>query len=401
MMAAAVCVFAGAAYAQEAATKATAASINQFGEDMFRQMQKTEGPAKNLLISPYSIASALALAGAGSQGATRDEFAAILHSPDILAAGYAGLNTSLIPARPGLLKRLLPGKDSGIELYSANSLWLSDKLTFLPEYLDKTSGIFNASAETVDFGNSGTARRINKWVEDITRGMIPELIDKLDASTAAVLVNALYFKGKWQDPFEPDDTQEKDFHLDDGSTRPAQLMFKDSEFQYREDDNHQAVHLPYRGGKYEMMVILPREGKKVADLSPAIWDMPFSTQLGYLWLPRMKLDYSIELAEPLKALGLSHAFDPASADFWAMVKQSPDLSVYISRVIHKTMMEVEETGTKAAAATAVMMGVTSMAPMEPPPHFTMRVDRPFMVVLRDVPSDTILFLGQVADPGDM
>jgi len=197
MMAAAVCVFAGAAHAQEAATKATAASINQFGEDMFRQVQKTEGSAKNLLISPYSVASALALAGAGSRGATRDEFADVLHSPDILASGYAALHDSF---KPSILKGYLPWKNDGIELYGANSIWLSDKLDFLPEYLDTASDTFGARAETVDFANPGTTGRINEWVTGITKGMIRDLMDKLDDKTACRACQRALFQGQVGEP---------------------------------------------------------------------------------------------------------------------------------------------------------------------------------------------------------
>jgi serpin B len=288
------------------------------------------------------------------------------------------------------------------ELSIANSLWGQQGFGFLPEFLDLLAENYGAGMRLVDYMSDPEAARqaINQWVSDETREKIQDLIPAgaIDAATRLVLANAIYFKAAWLHPFDPDITAPAPFHLLDGSAVDVPMMHQEEPYGYALRDGYRAIELPYENGNVSMLIILPDEGQFQAveeALDPAmIGDILSNLTYGpvTLSLPRFTYESAFNLNDALRALGMTDAFDPERADFSGM-DGSRDL--YIGNVLHKAFVSVDENGTEAAAATAVIMALT-MAPAGEPIVFT--VDRPFIFAIRDGQTGGILFLGRVVTP---
>ena len=369
-----------------------------FATDLYGVLSGQEG---NLFFSPYSISIALAMTSAGAAGDTATEMAGTMHfdlPQSDLHAAFNRLDLELAA------RAEVESEDESaepFELSIANSIWAEETYEFLDPFLETLAVNYGAGARLVDFANDpeGARETINGWVSDETKERIPELLPQgvIDAMTRLVLTNAIFFKASWADPFEVEATQDGDFHLLDGSTVTAPMMRQQEGFAYAEGDGYQALELPYEGNEVAMLVILPEEGsfeafdasldaEALSSVTGALEMQPVNVAL-----PKFEFSTDVPLKTVLTGLGMTSAFVPGVADLSGM---DGTRDLYISDALHKAFVAVDEAGTEAAAATAVVVGVTS-APLEPR---TFEADRPFIFLIRDRITGTILFAGRVLDP---
>ena len=366
-----------------------------FALDLYAQLRTQGG---NLFLSPHSISSALAMTYAGARENTAAEMEKALHFTE----GQAGTP----PAFAALQARLAEIEKKGhLQLAVANSLWPQQDYPFLPEYLDGVKAAYGSVIAPQDFKSDteGARRTINRWVEEKTRDKIQDLIAPggLDPLTRLVLVNAIYFKGSWASPFDPAQTEEGAFWVSPAAEVRVPLMAKMQRLPYAEFEDVQVAQLPYAGGELSMLVVLPREKDGLAALEARLaperlaeWRAGLAEREVRVFLPKFKLTWgAVKLNEALKALGMVDAFSDTQADFSGMDGQLRWL--YIGAVLHKAFVEVNEEGTEAAAATAVVMRMRAMRPATPPEF---RADHPFLFLIQEEETGAILFMGRVADP---
>ncbi|HPM14266.1 MAG TPA: serpin family protein [Candidatus Dojkabacteria bacterium] len=360
-----------------------------FDTDLFKA-SFSASKNKNVVVSPFSVKMALSMAAQGANGKTLEEMNKVI-----------GLDET----SNEYFRRLIEdaAKDGDITLNIANSVWLRQGLEFNQEYLDILNQYYMAQASTLDFGNPSSKDTINKWVSEKTNGKIEEIVDKIEPLDIAFLINAIYFNANWSTPFEQGLTSKKDFTLLDGSKVKADLMSKTAHLLYQENNEFQAVELPYgENERYVMRVYLPKEDVKFDKFVKGIdkeslqqWGGDFGSMKGVLELPKFKTEYSNSMKDILISMGIKEAFNSNSADFSKMVTVEGQ-NVYISEVMHKTYIDVNEKGTEAAAATSIEMSATS-AP-QPEEMFEMIVDRPFVFTIDDKESGEILFIGAIINP---
>jgi serpin B len=373
-----------------------AGSNSAFAFDLYGNISSLDG---NLFFSPYSISTALAMTYAGAAGQTADQMAGTLHFDLQAEALHSAFNAYALDLEARAKTEV---EGTPFELSIANSLWGQEGFAFRPEFLDLLAENYAAGMRLVDFvGDPEASRRvINRWVSDETRQRIEDLIPEgaIDAMTRLVLANAIYFKASWLQAFDPDDTVTEPFHRLSGEAVDVPMMHLDELYRYAIGDGYKAIELPYQSGDMSMLIFLPDEGDFQAfedELTPAVLDRTLAEMTYgpvHLGLPRFTYESSFSLKDALESLGMADAFDPDRADFSGM-DGARDL--YISDVLHKAFVAVDEEGTEAAAATAVIMGVTSAPAGEP---ITFTVDRPFIYLIRDGETGSILFLGRVLDP---
>jgi len=395
-----------------------AKATNELAVDLHRQLATGND---NLCVSPYSIQNALAMTFAGAGGDTHTEMARVLHFPSdasTVAASFGSLQHSLEEMTAKTAELVKKSKEfpdvSGSEpitLSIANRLFAQKDYDFRQSFLLLVKQNYGAAFEPLDFiADPATAtQRINKWVADQTRDKIRDLIpaDALNKLTRLVLANALYLKAPWADPFSEKTTQPEPFHVRAGAPVEVPTMRKTARFGYVKREGFTVVSLPYAGDDLQLLVLLPDEvnglraleSKLTADVLAECTKL--EAQDVDLHLPKFKVEPpTIALAENLQALGMKSAFDipRGSANFDKMAPRKPNDYLYISNVFHKTFIAVDEKGTEAAAATAVvMMRATAIARPKPPP-IQVKVDRPFVYAVQHVPSGVCLFLGRVTDP---
>jgi serpin B len=386
-----------------AIARGAARSVNAFGADLYRRL--AAGSEANLVVSPASILMALAMTRAGAVGTTADEMDRVLH------VGEAGADpTAIHPALNALAAQLesrsgtFPvGADRfDVQLAIANSLWGQQGLTWAPAFLDLLAAEYGAGMFLVDYlaDPEGAREAINEWVADATEGRIPELLDPgtVTPEFRLSLVNAVYLKAPWQEPFVEDATTPGEFTRADGSMVEVPFMRASRDLSYARGAGWQAVELPYVGGSLAMVLLVPDAGALTdveAALAEGVLDAvtsSYTTRQVQLALPRFDLETKFDLSRVLGELGMTTAFDPTAADFSGM---TADERLFIGVVVHQANITVDERGTEAAAATAVGMAATA-APVEPPVELT--IDRPFVYAVRDVPTGAVLFLGRVGDP---
>ncbi len=364
-------------------------SCNQFGFKIFGEIVKSQENS-NIFISPFSISMALGMVYNGASGSTYDAMQKTLE-----LSGVSGLEMNKSYQH---LTEYLLSLDPEVKLQIANSLWYRQRFSFEKEFRSTLEKYFNAIVKGVNFDSPATISQINNWVDSNTNGKIKEIISSIDPSTMMILINAIYFKGIWTEEFDKKKTMNDRFTLPDGSTTPCKMMMQKGDFNYFENEDFQAIDLPYGDGKFGMTIVLPRPGNSINKLAMNLsqqkwddWTANLAKQKGTIQLPRFKLEYELMLNDVLAALGMGIAFEPQKADFTGISK-SGDL--YLSKVLHKTFVEVNEEGTEAAAATSVIVGITSVKPA----GFVMRVDRPFLFIIRERGSGSILFAGTVVNP---
>ncbi len=368
----------------------------QFALDLYAKLRDKDG---NLFFSPYSISTALAMTRAGARGDTAVEMDKTLHfdlGQDKLNAAFAGLMKQ-INGDPADKKR-------GYQLSTANALWGQQGYGFRADFLKIARDDYGGGLNDVDFvGATEQARQtINSWVEKQTNDKIKDLLPQgfLDATTRLVLTNAIYFKGDWASQFKKDATKIEPFHLTADKNLDAPLMHQTGHYRYMDGGAFQAVEMPYAKGDLSMVVLLPKKVDGLADLEKdltadrlAEWVGKMQRQEVILTLPKFKTTQQMGMRDVLSKMGMGLAFSDA-ADFTGISDRG---GLSISDVVHKAYIDVNEEGTEAAAATGVgVVAVSAEPPPAPPVEF--RADHPFIFMIRDVRSGSILFLGRLADP---
>lgn len=372
---------------------------NQFATDLYGRLRdKTSG---NLFFSPYSISAALAMTYAGAAGETQKQMAEALH--------FAVPESDLHQAMARLRESLVADAKKGYQLRVANRLWGQKGFEFLPEFLQLTRQDYGAELGIVDFAQAAEEARkqINEWVEKQTDEKIKDLLAPgvLDVQTRLVLTNAIYFKGNWQEKFDKDATRDTPFHVSADKEVTAPMMHQTERFGYQVTDDLQVLEMPYAKGELSMVVLLPKQVEGLAELEKKLteaklqeWTKGLGRQKVIVYVPRFKMTSQFSLKETLEAMGMTLPFTQ-KADFSRMsrTKGANEGDLYITAVIHKAFVDVNEEGTEAAAATGVVMGLRSARPQpEQPPTF--RADHPFVFLIRDNQTGSILFLGRVTNP---
>jgi serpin B len=368
--------------------KIAAAAGRSFGLQLLRGIVDRK-PRQNVFISPLSVFLALHMTENGAAGATRTAMRKALALPDLDAAV---LNASTAALQAGLKSQ------DPAALSIANALWADRRFTLDPDFVKLCASLFNARAESLDFTDPGAAAEINDWVKTATNGKIPNIVSPdAVAKAAVILTNAVYFAASWRKEFPPSQTETAAFHLTGGGAKDLPMMHQSRlTGAYRSGGNFEGAMLSYKQSGIFMLALLPRVGSTpkdvLASLDPEHLTAGASEFDLDLKLPRFNLDFSASLREYLVTMGMDVAFHYPGADFSRMGSRE----FFISDVIHKTRLEVDEKGTVAAAATAVT--VTAAAMMRPRPTKTLVFDRPFVVLIGDSQSGALLFAGVIEEP---
>ena len=371
-----------------AAEEQLVASGNAFAFDLFHQVVAETDPGANMFVSPLSVAMALGMTLNGAAGETETAMRSALRLNTLTGEDANRSFRDLID--------LLTTLDRRVEFAIGNSVWAREGYAFEPAFLDVARQFFDARVEALDFDAPEAAAAINAWVDEQTRGRIPEIVpDALPSDVVMYLINAIYFKGDWTQPFDIAQTTDRSFHLASGGSADVPTMAHGAPIEVRSGrgDGVTVLELPYARGAFSMVVVVPDEGSSIEamidDIGIATWggwqDLLHDGE-ALIHLPRFSYSFEVTLNDALAALGMGVAFS-GSADF---TRLSPDGGLFIDEVKHKAFVEVDEEGTEAAAATSVSMAV-SVPPI-------IEVNRPFLFVLRERFSGTVLFLGRVMDP---
>jgi serpin B len=379
--------------ANEPNTQSVVEGNNKLALELYGKINDHQG---NLFLSPYSISTALAMTYGGAKGTTAEQMAKTLQFPTAISVEQFHKEFG------DIIKQLnASGEKGGYELAVANALWGQKDFIFLPDFLTLVKTNYDGNLEQVDFKTQAEAARktINGWVESKTKDKIKELIKPgmLDMMTRLVLTNAIYFKGKWATQFKPDQTQDAPFTLPDGKKVDINMMQQKGDLLYSETDTSQILGLPYVNNDLSMIILLPKKLDGVKELEKELtaenltgWTANMRKRQVQVFLPRFKVTSEFELAGVLAAMGMPDAFSN-KADFSGM---TGNRDLFISAVVHKAYVEVNEEGTEAAAATGIVMKLTSIE--TPPPVF--RADHPFIFLIRDNQTDSILFMGRIMNP---
>lgn len=369
-------------------------SDNLFGLNLFRAISAFETD-KNVFISPLSVSMALGMTLNGADGNTYEDMKQTLQ--------LAGLTEEEINQSYRSLIDLLTTLDPRVVFQIANSIWYRDVFPISQSFVDLNQEYFDAEVTGLDFNDPNAANIINQWVSAKTNGRIDSIVDSpIDALTVMILINAIYFKGDWTYKFDITKSADDQFTLLDGSTKQIPMMNQDEgTFPYFENNDLQAIDLAYGDSLFSMTIILPKSeiglDALIESLDKTTWESWINQlhpqEFGLFQMPRFELEYEVKLNDILSALGMEIAFDPYGADFTRMGDGTFADNLYISSVKHKTYVKVDEEGTEAAAVTSVTIGTTSM-----PELIVMRVNRPFIFMIRERFSGTILFIGKIVDP---
>jgi serpin B len=367
-----------------------------FAFDLYQLLRQD---TNNVFFSPYSISQALAMTYSSARGETEKQMSDTLHfvlSQDRLHPAFNGLDIELSKRGEGA-----QGKDEeGFRLNIVNAIWGQEDYRFLSEFLDVLAENYGAGLRVLDFVNAPEESRItiNDWVSEQTEGRIEDLIPEgaIDALTRLVLTNAIYFNAAWQFPFNEDATTDGPFYLLDGGEVIVPMMTQTESFGYTKGDDYQAVELPYDGQELSMIILLPSDGQFENFESSMVYQRvteiisSLAGQQVNLTIPKFEFESEFSLKKALTTMGMPVAFS-ADADFSGMTGNR-DLA--IDDILHKAFVSVDEAGTEAAAATAVIMTLTAV----PAPPVVVTVDRPFIFLIRDIETGTILFIGRVVNP---
>jgi len=368
-----------------------------FAFDLYQILRRRDG---NLFLSPYSISAALAMTYAGAEGQTEEQMAQTLHfdlEENRLHAALNAVDQILADRGEGAAGR----DEEGFRLNVVNALWGQKDYSFLSAFLDTLAENYGAGLHLLDFVSAPEEARqtINHWVEEETEDRIKDLIPQgtIDTLTRLVLTNAIYFNAAWLHPFEETATTDGPFYLLDGSQVKVPMMHDTGGYGYGETDVYQAIQIPYSDPSLSMIVVVPTAGTyqeweatlDVNEINEIVDTLTYRQVR--LSLPKFEFESSFGLSDALRQLGMIDAFTLPPADFSGM---TGDQDLFISEVIHKAFVSVDEAGTEAAAATAVIMATSAM-PQEP---VELTVDHPFLFMIRDADTGAFLFLGRVVDP---
>jgi len=370
---------------------------NAFTFDLYQTLSQDDG---NLFFSPYSISEALAMAYAGARGDTEKDMAEVLNFNLPQERLHPAFNATDLQFKE---RSQVLGDKEGFQLNVVNAIWGQQGYDFLDEYLDVLEQHYGAGLRLMDFCNETEQSRItiNQWVSDQTGGKIEDLVPPgaIDTLTRLVLTNAVYFNANWFHPFDTRKTAAGLFYLLDGSSVTTPMMQRTESFCYAEGASYQAVELPYEGGETSMVILLPVAGQfdtfeesLGADLVRGIIG-DLEGRRVTLKMPKFEYESSFSLQQALSAMGMEVAFTPLQADFSGMNGGYEPL--WISEVIHKAFVSVNESGTEAAAASAITMPPSATSPPQPK---ELTIDRPFIFLIRDIPTGSTIFIGRVLNP---
>jgi serpin B len=362
---------------------------NQFGFELFKQVISKQDDNQNTLVSPLSVALALTMTYNGAADSTASAMEETLYlsgmEKDEINKSYKELIESLFSADPKVTMEI------------ANSIWYRDDFSVKDNFLELNKDYFDAEVSALDFDDSKTPDWINEWVSEKTHHKIQEVVTEIDPETVMYLINALYFNGKWKYQFEQSKTMDGLFYLPDGITIETPMMHLEAELSVYACENFQAVELPYGRGNYNMICMLPTNSLTADDLAMELtqqsWDQmlnEFVQQKTNIYLPRFEFEYKNELRDELSEMGMERAFDPDLADFEYI---NSEYQLFISKVLQKTYIKLDEKGTEAAAVTSVEVGLTSAGPPN-----VIRFNHPFLFAIYEKSTGGILFMGKMINP---
>lgn len=349
-------------------------------------------PDTNVFISPLSASFALGMTMNGAAGVTYDQMQSALQ--------FSGVALGDVDSGYRSLIALLESLDPGVKMQIANSIWYRSGFPVLPSFLDTTQKYFDATVKGLNFNDPASAlAAINGWVSSATNGKITNVLDSIDPAQMMFLINAIYFKGSWRTQFDPAQTASATFTSGANTPQQMQLMHLVQRLPYQETATFQAVDLPYGDSAFTMTVLLPKAGTNIetlaASLTPAAWQtlvagFSSTTQVDFSF-PKITLTYARTLSPDLMNLGMVEPFDQNGADFTQMAAAPTGNQLYVGFVKQNSYLDINEEGTEAAAVTTV--GVTAAA--APAPPVVMRVDHPYVIVIRERLTGTVLFMGKV------
>ena len=364
------------------------ADVTDFAVRLFRASEKS---GENTLVSPLSVLCALAMTANGAQGETLEQMEAVLGMTAEELNGYLS----------SYVKNLPQGEKYKLSL--ANSIWFTEDKHFTvnQDYLQINADYYGADLYQAPF-NDQTCKDLNNWVKQNTDGMIPKILDRIPPEAVMYLVNALAFEAEWSEIYKEHQVRDGKFTREDGTKQNVEFMYS-SEGAYLEDENAIGFIKYYKGGKYAFAAMLPNEGVSVSDYIASLDGKSLNAMLAdphhatvYASIPKFEMEYSVEMSEILKGMGMPRAFDPDNAEFEGL-GTSADGNIYISRVLHKTFISVGEKGTKAGAATVIaMLNGAAAEPQEPKQVY---LDRPFVYMLIDCENNIPFFTGTMMDIG--
>ena len=365
---------------------------SKFAFDIFKQLNQ-EDADKNVFISPFNISVALSMVYQGAGSDTKDQMTTVL--------GFDNLEMKEVNESYSYLLNHLNQFDEKIEINNANSIWLNSLLgdVIKENFKSVNQEIFDALVASRNFSDESVLAEMNSWISDSTEGMIENMIDSLDPEVLSYIISAIYFNGTWTEEFNIDNSYERAFYMEDGSTEDVMMMSKKNDIEYGEGDGYKTVRLPYGDGEVSMYCILPDQDTLINDfidsMNVSMWNeiknSIFKRESVNLLLPRFEIEYGTKsIVESLMALGMTNAFNEGLADFSDMF----EIPAYISDVQHKAVIEVNEEGTEAAAATVISMPSSSEGSEIQIPEFI--ADRPFVFVIADDVHDSILFMGKLS-----
>jgi serine protease inhibitor len=363
-------------------------SENTFAFDIFKKVLESSGESENIIISPLSISCALSMTLNGANGDTRDAMLEALRvnglTPEIINNSYKALSEALLSV------------DKRVLISIANSVWSEKNFVVKTPFKDILTGYYDAESKSFDITDPLAYQAVNNWIDDKTNGLIKNMLSGLEDNTVMLLVNAIYFKGKWNSQFDKDKTVNKPFYKNDGTSSEVPMMKQVTDYKVFSGDGFILAEFPYGQGNFVMDVILPDSQNGINTLTPLLNDNSFNAYLELmnkretdLSFPRFKYGFKDKLKSILSDMGMGIAFT-GSADF----SNISDIGLMINDVIHQAFIETNEEGTEAAAATIVEVGNTSVNPEK----LILNIDHPFIYFIRETSTNTILFMGKVADP---
>jgi len=363
-------------------------SGNSFAFDLFRSVLAESSEDENVIISPLSVSVALSMALNGASGQTHEDMLATL--------GVSGLSDDEInQAYRDLVKALLE-VDRRVNMQIANSVWVEQTFTPYKTFIDVLKDNYNAETGEFDALDPRAPALVNGWIEDKTNGLIKNMIDSFSENTVMLLINAIYFKAQWQQQFDKALTEPLPFFKQTGTSANVPMMRQENTLRIYEGDNFVFAELPYGQGNYVMDILLPEAEGGTTSLLPLLEDDSYNslisgsgTREADLSMPRFKFGFKSKLKEILSAMGMTVAFTE-----WADFSRISEFDLMINEVLHQAFIETNEEGTEAAAATVVEFELTSASPGP----FEVKLDHPFLFLIRETTTNTILFMGRVSDP---